>query len=280
VKPYHVFEEHELALIAVTTDTNPSISNLSDSTMFSDPISTTQYWVNYIHANEPKVKRVVLMTHVDYEVDLELATKTKGVYAIVGAHSHTLLLGEPKKLDNGTYDNTGQGEDAKRSYPSIVINEEGEEVFVVTAYVYSSLKLMQVPIGIYRYRCGEYLGHISLSFNSEGKVDSYVGAPIHLVSFPSNDTDTSTTQDADLAKKIKEWRGPFEEYALEVLGSIDVLLDQTTCRTRNAHSATTSVTPCWMRVPLPLDPKQYRASSTQAESVPPSHQATSLADRY
>jgi hypothetical protein len=67
------------------------------------------------------------MTHVGYEVDLELAKKTKGVQVIVGAHSHILLLIKPKKLDNGTYDNSGEGEDAKESYPSSVINEEGRK---------------------------------------------------------------------------------------------------------------------------------------------------------
>jgi len=134
VKPYHVFPEHKLALVAVTTDTIPSISNPDDGTTFSDPISTTQYWVDYIHANEKDVDRVVLMTHTGYSVDIEIAKQTTGVYIIVGAHSHTLLLGEPKKKDDGTWDNTGDtANKALGSYPTIIENKDGEEVFVVTS---------------------------------------------------------------------------------------------------------------------------------------------------
>jgi 2',3'-cyclic-nucleotide 2'-phosphodiesterase (5'-nucleotidase family) len=38
VKPYHIFEEYGLALIGVTTDETPSISNPDDSTTFSDVV--------------------------------------------------------------------------------------------------------------------------------------------------------------------------------------------------------------------------------------------------
>jgi 2',3'-cyclic-nucleotide 2'-phosphodiesterase (5'-nucleotidase family) len=221
VKPYHVFPEHKLALIAVTTDTIPSISNPSSDTTFSDPIATTQYWVDYINENEADVDRIVVMTHIGYALDRELAKQTTGVYIIVGAHSHTLLLGEPKKLENGTWDNTGDVEhDAKGSYPTIIENKDGEEVFVVTSYRY-----------------GEYLGHISLEFDPSGKILSYVGAPIHLQSnnsMPNNETvynaTVSTAQDPELVKEIKEWRGPFEEYASVVIGETETVLDQSTCQ--------------------------------------------------
>jgi len=88
----------------------------------------------------------------------------------------------------------------------------------------------------FSYRYGEYLGHISLEFDSEGKVLSYVGAPIHLVSEAATNNQTvynatlSTAQDTELQKEIKDWRGPFEEYASVVLGYTDVVLEQSTCQ--------------------------------------------------
>lgn len=38
VKPYHIFEQYGLALIGVTTDETPSISNPDESTTFSDVV--------------------------------------------------------------------------------------------------------------------------------------------------------------------------------------------------------------------------------------------------
>jgi 2',3'-cyclic-nucleotide 2'-phosphodiesterase (5'-nucleotidase family) len=41
IKPYHIFEEYGLALIGVTTDETPSISNPDDSTVFSDVVEVS-----------------------------------------------------------------------------------------------------------------------------------------------------------------------------------------------------------------------------------------------
>lgn len=123
VKPYHVFPEYSLAVVAVTTETIPAISNPADSTVFADPVNTTQFWVDYVYANE-NVTRVVVMTHIGYENDIELAKNTKGVHLVIGGHSHTLL---------------GDMEGAEGKYPTIETNLDGEEVFVVTAYVFSAL---------------------------------------------------------------------------------------------------------------------------------------------
>ncbi|KAG5642779.1 hypothetical protein DXG03_002124 [Asterophora parasitica] len=188
VKPYKVFPEHKTAVIAVTTDTIHSISNPNKDTVFSDPIATAQYWADYVYEHED-VERVVAMTHIGYEVDLELARKTKGIHLIVGGHSHTLL---------------GDMEGALGKYPTIEKNLDGDEVFIVTAWRY-----------------GVYLGYLDVEFNGR-KVASYTGGPILL--------DNTTLPDTKLNKQIKDWRGPFEEFASVVLGTTEVELDQTTCQ--------------------------------------------------
>ena len=50
----------------------------------------------------------------------------------------------------------------------------------------------------------------------------YHGGPIHLTN--------ETEQNATLQAQIDEWRVPFEEYAAEVIGSTEVVLDQETCQ--------------------------------------------------
>ncbi|KAM0481151.1 hypothetical protein ACHAP7_004719 [Fusarium lateritium] len=140
--------------------------------------------------NNTDINRIVALTHIGFDVDKELAAKTEGLSLIIGGHSHTLL---------------GDMENAEDKYPTIVKNVNGDEVFIVTAY-----------------RWGEYLGSIDLTFDKDGKALEYHGAPIHMTN--------KTEMDKDLQKKIESWRGPFEEFAAEVVGNTKVELDQTQCQ--------------------------------------------------
>jgi 2',3'-cyclic-nucleotide 2'-phosphodiesterase (5'-nucleotidase family) len=108
----------------------------------------------------------------------------------MGGHSHTLL---------------GDMPNAKGKYPTITKNKAGEEVFIVTAY-----------------RWGEYVGYIDVTYDTKGKILAYHGAPIHITN--------TTKQEPKLQAQIKEWRGPFEKFSAEVIGTSKVELDQTTCQ--------------------------------------------------
>lgn len=189
IKPYHIFEEHDLALIGVTTDETPSISNPDETTVFSDVVEAVQGAIDEIKSTT-NITRIAAITHIGYDKDQELAKATKGLQLIMGGHSHTLL---------------GDMEDAEGKYPTIVDNADGDEVFIVTAY-----------------RWGEYVGDIEVTYDTQGKIVAYHGAPIHITN--------TTKQDEGLQAQIESWRGPFEEFAAEVLGSSEVELDQTTCQ--------------------------------------------------
>ena len=190
IKKYHIFEDKNLAIIGATTPETPSIANVGEGTKFLDPVEEVQKAVDEIRDEYPDVKYIVALTHLGYEEDQELAENTEGISLIIGGHSHTLL---------------GDMEDAEGEYPTIIENKNGDEVFVVTSY-----------------RWGEYLGSINLLYDEEGKIMGYRGAPIHLTN--------STKQDEDLQEQIEEWRGPFEEFAAEVVGSTDAALVQETCQ--------------------------------------------------
>lgn len=147
IKNYHVFDKHGLAVIGVTTDTTPSISNVGNGTAFLDPIAEVQKSIYEIR-NKTDVKRIVALTHIGYDVDQKLAAETEGLSLIIGGHSHTLV---------------GDMPGAEGKYPTIVKDRSGHEVFVVTSY-----------------RWGEYLGSIDLTFDEDGKALAYHGAPIHM----------------------------------------------------------------------------------------------------
>ncbi|RYP05647.1 hypothetical protein DL764_003656 [Monosporascus ibericus] len=189
IKPYHIFEDYQLAVIGVTTDTTPRISNVGEETKFTDAIQAVQASIDEIRSTT-NITRIAALTHIGYEEDKRLAQETTGLHLIMGGHSHTLL---------------GDMEDAEGPYPTIENNIDGDEVFIVTAY-----------------RWGEYLGYIDVTYDAEGKILAYHGAPIHLTN--------TTEQDEDLQEQIEEWRGPFEEFAAEEIGTTNIELDQTTCQ--------------------------------------------------
>ncbi|KAJ4299300.1 hypothetical protein N0V90_004544 [Kalmusia sp. IMI 367209] len=136
------------------------------------------------------ITRIAAITHIGYDKDQELAKATSGLQLIMGGHSHTLL---------------GNMTGAEGTYPTITTNKDGDEVFIVTAY-----------------RWGEYVGYIDVTYDPSGKILAYHGAPIHITN--------TTKQDPGLQAQIKAWRGPFEEFAAQVLGVSNVVLDQTTCQ--------------------------------------------------
>ncbi|CAM1502710.1 Fc.00g074860.m01.CDS01 [Cosmosporella sp. VM-42] len=156
IKNYHIFKEHDLAVIGVTTDTTPSISSVGNKTTFLDPITEVQRSVWEIR-NTTDIKRIVALTHIGYDIDQKLAAETEGLSLIVGGHSHTLL---------------GDMEDAEGKYPTIVEDLNGDEVFIVTAY-----------------RWGEYLGYIDVAFDDDGKAVEYHGGPIHMDNKTAQDKD-------------------------------------------------------------------------------------------
>ncbi|KAI1445104.1 Metallo-dependent phosphatase [Annulohypoxylon stygium] len=189
IKPYHIFEEYQLAVIGVTTETTASISDPGPGTKFTDSIAAVQASIDEIRSTT-NITRIAAITHIGYDQDKLLAQQTTGLHLIMGGHSHTLL---------------GDMEGAKGPYPTIETNKDGEEVFIVTAY-----------------RWGEYLGYIDVTYDAEGKILAYHGAPIYLTN--------TTKQDEGLQAQIDEWRKPFEAYASEKIGSTNIVLDQTTCQ--------------------------------------------------
>lgn len=136
------------------------------------------------------ITRIAAITHIGYDEDKRLARETSGLQLIMGGHSHTLL---------------GDIEGAEGPYPTLETNKDGDEVFIVTAY-----------------RWGEYLGYIDVTYDAEGKILAYHGAPIHLTN--------TTKQDEELQAEVNAWRVPFEAFAAQEVGESNVVLDQSTCQ--------------------------------------------------
>lgn len=129
IKPFHIYEKHQLAVIGVTTEDTKGTSNPGKGTTFTNAIEAVQNTIDLIHRTT-KITRIAALTHIGYDQDQALAEQTTGLYLIMGGHSHTPL---------------GDFEGAQGPYPTIRQNKDGDDVFIVTAY-----------------RWGEYIGYIDV----------------------------------------------------------------------------------------------------------------------
>lgn len=193
-KPYIIkeFGADKVAVISVLATDTDETSSPGDSVLFADEIPYLKEAVKEIEA--AGVNKIVLLSHVGYVKDQQIAAAVDGIDVIVGGHSHTLLSSTDEK--------------AAGPYPTLVKNPSGKDVPIVTAYAYS-----------------KYLGDLAVTFDDAGVVKSSSGAPKLL--------DASVTPDAGFVAKVAELGGPIEELKLKEIGSTSDIIDgsRDVCRT-------------------------------------------------
>jgi 5'-nucleotidase / UDP-sugar diphosphatase len=138
---------------------------------FQDEVESLQADVQAL--TDEGVTKIIALTHVGFAKDQVIAGEVQGLDAVVGGHSHTLMLATP--------------EEGAAQYPTpITQGDEAYEVPVVTAYAYS-----------------KYVGHLVLTFDDAGVVTDYGGEAMLL--------DAAVEPDAAMAARIAELGGPIEE---------------------------------------------------------------------
>lgn len=166
----------KIGIIGATAEDTPEIAS-TDDIEFYDVIQYVRGASEALDA--AGVDKIILLSHIGYTVDLQVAAALPLVDVIVGGHSHTLLS------------NTAEG--AAGPYPTMVTNPDGIEVPVVQANQY-----------------GKYLGDIAITWNDKGVVTKAVGEP-YLI-------DASVKGDAAFAKELAELAGPIQEVTGKVIG--------------------------------------------------------------
>lgn len=164
----------KVAVVAVLTPETAEISSPGDSIFFEDEIAYLKETVPKIEAEG--VNKIILLSHVGYVRDQQIAKAVDGIDVIVGGHSHTLLSSTDEK--------------AAGPYPTIVKNPAGVDVPIVQAYAYS-----------------KYLGDLKVVFDDAGKVISASGAPKLL--------DKSVPEDAGYKARVAQLGKPIEELKLK-----------------------------------------------------------------
>ncbi|MDH6265583.1 5'-nucleotidase/UDP-sugar diphosphatase [Rhizobium sp. SG_E_25_P2] len=198
LKPYVIADVggQKVAILSVLATDTPETSSPGPSILFEDEITYLKAAVKDVEAQG--VNKIVLLSHVGYPRDKQIAAAVDGIDVIVGAHSHTLLSNTDEK--------------AAGPYPTMVKDPAGIEVPVVTAYAYS-----------------KYLGELKLVFDDAGKVKSATGAPKLL--------DASVKPDEAYVAKVKELGAPIEALKAKVIGASTAAIDgsRDNCRARECE---------------------------------------------
>ncbi|KAF2903611.1 hypothetical protein ILUMI_02575 [Ignelater luminosus] len=190
----------KIGVIGVLLSTTDEITS-SEKLKFLDEAESVNKEAERLVAEE-KVDTIIVLSHCGYDLDQEIARKASPkIGLIVGAHSHTFLY-------TGS-DLPGIDKPAG-PYPTIINHSDGRRILVVQASAYA-----------------KYLGNISVSYDGDGNVESWRGAPIYL--------NKSVPQDKKINEEIAVWKEGVDDFGKEVLGKTKVLLDQRSCRTSECN---------------------------------------------
>lgn len=133
--------EQPVAIFGLSIDQMNDISNPDPDTHFINAIEVAQNTVAKIHAQG--IKNIILLSHLGYEQDIELAQQISGIGLVIGGHSHRL---------QGDFSDLGLGKDVD----DYGVNIDG--TYVVQAGFHA-----------------QTLGHCDIVFDPNGKVVEFNG---------------------------------------------------------------------------------------------------------
>lgn len=186
----------KIGILSVLTPNTAVIASPGPNISFEDEIEYLQDAVSRLRSEEG-VDKVILLSHVGFVRDQEIAAAVEGIAAIIGGHSHTLLSNEV---------------DDTPAYATIVENPAGKAVPIVQAYAYS-----------------KYLGDLALTFDDEGYVAEATGDTILL--------DASVEPDPGIEERVAALSGPIEEMTRTPVAEVAADIDgsRESCRARECE---------------------------------------------
>ena len=152
IQPYVIINRGgiDVAIVGITIGYKTAISSNPDNgTTFSSELETAKITINKL--SRLGVDHIVLLTHNQYQRDIDMAKTLSGVDIIVGGDSHSLL-------GDSTFTNLGFH--AVGDYPTITRNADGDVVCIVQAWENTHL-----------------MGKLHATFKN-GKISSCEGFPL------------------------------------------------------------------------------------------------------
>ncbi|KAJ1769839.1 hypothetical protein LPJ74_003686 [Coemansia sp. RSA 1843] len=160
LQPFTIVDRHKVGIIGVLTPETAKSSSVGDGIKITDPVDAVNRMRQKL--NDLGVHRVIVLSHLGYELDKDLAAHVEsGISLVVGAHTHSYLA--PVGTD-GTSDRQ-KSEESKGPYPTWVANGSDREWQTAVVQAKSF---------------GQYVGYLDLVFNDDGSLDSRLtqGRPV------------------------------------------------------------------------------------------------------
>lgn len=110
-----------VGIVGLTLPDTSVISSPGDDVVFNEAAATAREMVDFLEADG--IDKIIFLTHLGYDADLELAQSVEGIDLIVGGHSHTLL---------GHF--TDLGMTSEGDYPTHTFGPSGEDVYIVHSW--------------------------------------------------------------------------------------------------------------------------------------------------
>ncbi len=187
----------KIGITGLTVPETAILSSPSENVIFDDDlVGAAQAAVDQM--TEEGINKIIVLSHIGYNMDLAIAPQLSGVDVIVGGHSHTLLSNMYTK--------------GVASYPQVLESASGEPILVVQAGEHN-----------------EYLGRLDLEFDADGVLTDWDGDVILLSQYITPDPAMQALIDA-LAAPIEELKHtPVGEAAVDLVGERGV------CRTEECN---------------------------------------------
>lgn len=172
ILPYTLMEMggEQVGVIGLVVEELFNVSSPSGETVILPVAETAQLVIEQL-AKEG-VNKIILLTHIGYDNDIELASLLTGADVIVGGHTHSVLG-----------DLSSVGLDSEGEYPTVVPGADGEDVLVV-----------QVGTRV------AMIGKLTLDFDELGHLVKYQGAPLIVTGGEIQDASRNSIEGETLAR--------------------------------------------------------------------------------
>jgi 5'-nucleotidase / UDP-sugar diphosphatase len=151
IKPYTLIDVggQKAGIIGLVTTDTEFLAYPGKNIAFSDPAAAARKYIAEL--NKQGINKIIVLSHLGYQQDVELAGLVSGIDIIVGGHTST-FMGGPEFGQLGLKPET--------PYPTELKGPSGEKVLVVQAWGNNQM-----------------LGQIKLDFDDKGRIGSFAGQP-------------------------------------------------------------------------------------------------------
>lgn len=181
-------KDGKIGLIGAVTPDLPDISSPGPNVKMLDLMSSIRSSISALQSEG--VNKIVLLSHLGYSLEQEVAKQVAGIDVIVGGHSHTLL---------GTFDNPDFPPSAG-PYPTVVKGPDGAQTLLVASWEW-----------------GKVFGRIKVSFDAKGVVKSWNGNPITV--------DDKVKDDVKAASAVLAFSKPIDNLRRTIIAQTETGID-------------------------------------------------------